>query len=539
MGGTSLAGACGERQCGPYPGQTIAVKGEVILKDKERLLSFAEPVRFVFSHSALREGWDNPNIFVMCMLKHSDNTISRRQEVGRGLRLCVNQSGERMDDPADVHDINVLTVVAGESYGAFVSGLQKEISETLAARPRQATQDWLRGRALETAEGSVEVTAAMATQIYRWLVKNDYTDDEDRVTDAWHAARAAGSLADLPGDLQPHAEQVFRLIDSVCCDSQLPQIDNGRAAGTNRLNANFDRKEFRELWTRINHKAVYRVAFDTEELIGKCVAALDSGLRVTPLHYTIRSGVQNDTLSDARLRSGDGFAVTGTTTGSGRPVSSPVRYDLVGRLAADCLLTRATAATILGQIKPETFGQFRQNPEHFIADAVRLMAEQKAAMVIEHLSYIETERRYDTDIFFAAQTGQDFSRATEKLRNHIYDHAITDSQVERAFVHDLDTSRDVVVYAKLPRGFVIPTPVGNYNPVWAISFREGHVRHVCFVAETKGTMSSLELRGVEQAKIACAEKFFKNLSRRIAPDHVQYDVVTDYAGLMDLVRAAP
>ncbi|WP_136161888.1 type III restriction-modification system endonuclease [Sphingomonas flavalba] len=508
---------------------------DLILKDKERLLSFAEPTRFIFSHSALREGWDNPNVFVMCMLKHSDNTISRRQEVGRGLRLSVDQHGDRMDHPAVVHDINVLTVVASESYKNFVAGLQKEIAETLSSRPRRATEAYFTGKTITTEQGPVEVSAAMAKQIYRYLVKNDYTDDADQIADAYHNAKAAGTLAELPDELKPHAEQVFGLIDGVFSESQLPDIGDGRKPKTNPLNANFEKKEFQELWKRINRKAVYRVEFDSAELIRKCISALDSQLRVTPLQYTVQVGVQNDGLIDDQLREGDGFTVTNTTTQQGDSIHSLVKYDLVGKLAENAQLTRDTAATILGQIETAIFGQFKSNPEHFISEASRIIAEQKAAMVIERLAYDEVDERYDVDIFTANQTGQDFSRATAKLKNHVYDYAITDSDVERAFVKELDTSSEVVVYAKLPRGFLIPTPVGDYNPDWALSFRAGSVRHIYFVAETKGTMSSMKLREIENTKIACARKFFDEISRQVTEDRVKYDVVTDYGKLMEVV----
>ncbi|MEW8439770.1 MAG: restriction endonuclease subunit R, partial [Candidatus Thiodiazotropha taylori] len=508
---------------------------DLILKDKERLLSFGEPTRFIFSHSALREGWDNPNVFVMCMLKHSDNTISRRQEVGRGLRLSVDQHGDRMDHPVVVHDINVLTVVASESYKDFVAGLQTEIVETLTSRPRQATEAYFTGKTIATDQGSVEITAVMAKQIYRYLVKNDYTDDADQIADAYHEAKASGTLAELPEALKSHTEQIFQLIDSVFSDAQLPKVDDGRKPKTNPLNANFERKEFQELWSRINRKAVYRVDFDSAELVSKCASALDSNLRVTPLQYTVQAGVQQNDLTDDQLRSGDGFEVERTTTEYGDSIYSAVKYDLVGKIAENARLTRDTAATILGQIQSAVFGQFKQNPEHFISEASRIIAEQKAAMVIERLAYNEVDEQYDVDIFTANQTGQDFSRATAKLKNHVYDYAITDSDVERNFVKELDTSSEVVVYAKLPRGFLIPTPVGDYNPDWAISFRAGRVRHIYFVAETKGTMSSMKLREIEKTKIECARKFFDEISQRITEDRVKYDVVTDYAKLVDVV----
>lgn len=512
---------------------------DLILKDKERLLSFAEPTRFIFSHSALREGWDNPNVFVMCMLKHSDNTISRRQEVGRGLRLSVNQQGDRMDQPAVVHDINVLTVVASESYKAFVAGLQSEIAETLSSRPRQATEAYFTGKTIIAEQGEFQVTGAMAKQIYRYLVKNDYTDDADNIAEAYHAAKTAGTLAALPEELKPYTDQVFQLIDSVFSAAQMPKIDDGRKPKTNPLNANFEKKEFQELWSRINRKAVYRVEFDSSELIGKCISALNGHLRVTPLQYTVQSGEQNAGLTDSQLRAGDGFTVTSTTTERGDSIHSRVKYDLVGKVAEKAQLTRETTASILKQIEPAVFAQFKQNPEHFISEASRIISEQKASMVIERLAYGDVGEGFTVDIFTAAQTGQDFSRATAQLKKHVYDYAITDSNVEREFVKELDTSSEVVVYAKLPRGFLIPTPVGDYNPDWAISFQAGQVKHIYFVAETKGSMSSLKLREIERTKIECARKFFDEINLRVTEDRVRYDVVTDYAKLMDIVGRAP
>ena len=321
-------------------------------------------------------------------------------------------------------------------------------------------------------------------------------------------------------------------------DAQLPKVDDGRKPKTNPLNANFEKKEFQELWARINRKAVYRVEFDSKELIRKCVSALDHDLRVTPLQYTVQAGVQQDGLTDEQLRRGDGFAVQETTTEYGDSIHSVVRYDLIGKVAENAQLTRGTTAAIFGRVQSAVFEQFQKNPEHFISEASRLVAEQKAAMVIERLAYDEVDERYNVDVFTANQTGQDFSRATEKLKNHVYDYAITDSDVERNFVKELDTSSEIVVYAKLPRGFLIPTPVGDYNPDWAISFKAGSVRHIYFVAETKGTMSSMKLREIEKKKIECARKFFDEISQRITEDRVKYDVVTDYVKLMDVVGRA-
>ncbi|WMJ09846.1 type III restriction-modification system endonuclease [Nitrosomonas sp. sh817] len=509
---------------------------DLILKRKEELLRFSQPVRFIFSHSALREGWDNPNVFVMCMLKHSDNTISRRQEVGRGLRLSVNQNGDRMDHPATVHEINVLTVVASESYKNFVANLQAEISDALSARPRKADEAFFSGKIIKTETGTLQVTPAMARQIYKYLLKNDYTDEADQIVAAYHAAKAEGKLAALPEELAPHAEQVFLLIDSVFSTSQLPQIGDDRKPKTNPLNANFEKKEFQELWSRINRKAVYRVEFDSAELIENCINTLNKELRVSPLQYTIQTGIQGDQITDSQLKAGEGFQIQNTVTEAhNASIHSSVKYDLLGKIAENVQLTRKTLAEIFKGIESAVFGQFRQNPEHFLAEASRLINEQKATIIIERLSYDEVVGSYDTSIFTTGQSKQDFTKATDKLKNHIYDYVITDSTIERDFVKELDTSAEVTVYAKLPRGFLIPTPVGDYNPDWAISFKEGSMKYIYFVAETKGGMSSMELREIEKTKIECARKFFDKINQRISTDKVKYEVIDSYGRLMDVV----
>lgn len=510
---------------------------DLILKDKEKLLSFEEPTRFIFSHSALREGWDNPNVFVMCMLKHSDNTISRRQEVGRGLRLAVNQHGDRQDNPATVHDINVLSVIASESYKDFVTNLQKEISESLSARPKKADKAYFLNKVIKTEQGNIVVDEDMSEAIEFYLIQNGYVDRHRHITDKYHQARKDNKLEPLPAEVLDHTEQVIQLINGIFSQAQLPDVGDDRKPKKNPLNANFEKREFKELWAKINRKAVYKVNFDSAELINNCVRTLNKELKVTPLQYTIQGGIQLSDVTDEQLRSGHGFKVSETETKTyNATANSAVRYDLVGKLAESCVLTRRTVAEILMRIEPVVFAQFKQNPEHFLAEAAKLIKEQKASVIIEKLSYDPTNQTYDIDIFTAEQKITDMTKAVSGVSKHIYDYVVVDSQgVERNFVTELDTSKEVVVYAKLPRGFLIPTPVGDYNPDWAISFKEGHVKHIYFIAETKGTMSSLELRGIEERKIECARKFFDKINAEIAGENVKYDVVTSYSKLMEVV----
>jgi type III restriction enzyme len=513
---------------------------DLILKNKERLLSFAEPVRFIFSHSALREGWDNPNVFVICTLKHSDNTISRRQEVGRGLRLCVNQSGDRVDHPAIVHDVNVLTVVASESYKNFVTALQKDISESLSERPRVADKAYFAGKVLQTPTGNVTLTDEQATDIEFYLIQNGYVDRKRNITEKYHQAKADGTLAPLPEDLLPMAEQVIKLVDTVFSEGQMMQPEDGRKAKKLLPNANFERQEFKALWNRINHKAAYTVHFDSAELVQKAITAInskDAGLRVTPLQYTIQRGEQVEQITADGLQSGNSFVLKATMVETNKiTVHSAVKYDLIGKLAEGTVLTRRTIADILQGVNAAVFAQYKTNPESFIAEAIRVINEQKATVIIEHLAYDTVAEQFDLDIFTAGQTKQDLSNAGDKLQRHIYDYVLTDSNIERDFVKELDTCKDVVVYAKLPRGFLIPTPVGDYNPDWAISFKEGSVKHVYFVAETKGSMSSMDLRPIEATKIECARKFFAEINKKFAPENVKYDVVNSFGKLMQLVK---
>lgn len=506
---------------------------DLILKRKAQLLSFQEPVRFIFTHSALREGWDNPNVFVIGMLKKADpaNVTSRRQEVGRGLRLAVNQNGDRMDDPATVHDLNVLTVVASEGYKEFVAGLQKDILAVLSARPQKADEAYFSSKVLKTSAGDIPVTPQMAKLLTRYLAKHDYIDLDDKIAPAYHQAKEAGTLAPLPAELAPHATHIFQLVDSVFSAEQLPEIGDDRTPKPNALNANFHKKEFQALWSRIHQKAVYAVSFQSAELIEKCVAELDAELKVAPLQYVVERGEQSENTTYEALQEGEAFHLEATQTARLKSsVHSAVPYDLIGKLAEATKLTRATVGAILTRIKPSVYELYKVNPEDFLRVVARLINEQKATIIVEHLTYNATEESYSVDIF-TQQAKQDLSKGM-KVNHHIYDYVFTDSDTERKFAELLDSGTEIEVYAKLPRIFSIPTPVGGYAPDWAIVFKQGRVKHIYFIAETKGAMSSMELRKIEESKIKCARKFFA----KITSDQVKYDMVNSYSKLMELVQ---
>ena len=518
---------------------------DLILKDKERLLSFANPVRFIFSHSALREGWDNPNVFQICTLKHGGSSpTQKRQEVGRGLRLCVNQNGDRMDADVlgtQVQQVNQLTVIASDGYKDFVADLQKGIREDLYDRPTKATVAYFIGKTLVLNDNEITVTDKQGRDIYRYLIKNDYIDEDDRVTDQYRADLANNALAPVPDSCKEIADGVHALIQSIFDENALKNmIKNGNEPKVyeNPLNDNFYKKEFQTLWGYINHKYAYTVEYDSEELIRKAIAHIDDKMFVARLQYTVTYGGQMQKWDSDKLKSGTAFIAEKSRTHElQRAEGSLVSYDLVGKVAEGCKLTRRTVARILGGISPFKFAMFRNNPEEFITKAIRLINEQKATMIVEHITYDKIEGSYDSSIF-TAEKNKDFAGAF-RAKKSIQDYVFTDGYAqdgqshERIFAQDLDIAEEVCVYAKLPKGFSIPTPVGNYSPDWAIAFHKGSVKHIFFVAETKGTMESLELKPIEQAKIACAKRLFNECST----EDVVYHEVDSYENLMKVMES--
>ena len=515
---------------------------DLILKNKERLLSFDEPTRFIFSHSALREGWDNPNVFQICTLKHSDSTTGKRQEVGRGLRLCVDQDGYRMDEQSigvdRVHKINKLTVIASESYKDFVTDLQKQIRTDLYERPRKATKEYFTGKTVVVDGVPEKITPQQATIIYSYLVKNDYVsmDGEDRITDQYRIDVENGNTAPLPEQIATYEEGIHKLIQSVFNDKILDDMieDGNDTKLTNDLNENFAKKEFQTLWGYINHKYAYTVDFDSEELIKKSIDTINNELYVSMLQYTTSVSEQKDDMTADAIKSGDSFkGVKSNTTVLKHFETSQVPYDIVGEIAGDTILTRKTVAAILKSIRKDKFAMFKHNPEEFITKVTRIIKEQKATMIVEHISYDQLEGGYDSSIFTAEKhaTIDKAFKAEKHIQPYVFTDGTADKSVERKFAEDLDGAEEVCVYAKLPRGFSIPTPVGNYSPDWAIAFNEGTVKHIFFIAETKGTMESMQLRPIEKAKISCARKLFNEIST----DNVVYHDVDSYQSLLNIM----
>lgn len=512
---------------------------DLIMKNKELLLDRnpkRSPVRFIFSHSALREGWDNPNVFQICTLKQSSSDVLKRQEVGRGLRLCVNQDGERMDANVlgnDVHKVNVLTVIASESYDSFAKGLQTEIAAAVADRPRAITPELFIGKVIKDERGNEQVVDGdTGRAIHFDLIVNGYIDKKGALTDKYYEDKANGELK-IAEEVSDSADSVIEIIDSIYSDRSM-KPENARSNNV-ELQVDEDKlamPEFKALWSRINSKSVYVVDFDTDELIRKAISSLDSKLRVSKIYFKVEEGAMEDIKSKEDLATGNAF-VKDTSGTYQRTVtaSSNVKYDLIGKLVDDTGLTRKAIIQILQGIQPAVFNQFKDNPEEFIIKAASLINDEKATAIIQHITYDVMDEKYDTDIFTDPTIKGCLGVNAMKAKRHLYDHVVYDSTNELEFATELDSNKDVAVYVKLPDGFYISTPVGHYNPDWAIAFYEGTVKHIYFVAETKGSMNSMQLRLIEESKIHCAREHFKAISN----NEVVYDVVDSYKSLLDIV----
>lgn len=506
---------------------------DLILKNKERLLSFDEPTRFIFSHSSLSEGWDNPNVFQICTLRHTQSGIRKRQEVGRGLRICVDQNGNRMDYERlgdAVHEINKLTVIANENYEQFVDALQKETKEALRERPTKATAEYF-GKFTVSVDGvKRKITAQEAASIVAYLVENDYVDDQDNITPAYRQALADGTLEPVGRTLRPMEADIHKLIQGIFDLSALDgMVEDGNKSAeveNSKLNDNASTKEFKALWNEINHRYVYTVHYDSEELISNVIKAIDKDLTVTRLRYIVTTGEQSDEeLEFNGVRVSERNAITDIST-------STVQYDLVGEIARGATLTRRTVVRILKGIQPVKQMMFRNNPEEFIRNVIRIIKEQKATMIIEDISYSRTENTFDSNIFTRDKHKGSIDKAYN-AKKCILDYVFCDSDGERRFAQHLDEAKEVCVYARLPRTFQIPTPVGHYAPDWAVAFYDGMgVKHIYFIAETKGAMGSMNLSKIENSKIDCARKLY-NI---IKVSDARYEQVTDYDKLLDVIN---
>ena len=526
---------------------------DLIMKDKERLLSFKEPVRFIFSHSALREGWDNPNVFQICTLRESDATIRKRQEIGRGLRLCVDQDGVRQDSETLgenlVHDTNILTVIANESYEEFANNLQSEFDEIINKRPKDASTTLFNGKVIvdDAGENKKKLDDITAGVIFAGLVSKGLVDiNTKQLTETYRALSDEQKIEAVRGalteELSPFATNIQTILASIYDPKAGKIITNARRS--EKLNIDREKyasKKFQELWNHINEKTCYTVEFDEQELIDKCVDALNKDLRVTKTEVVITTGMLrtlgHDKLEMYKDKVGLPIAIS-------EIAADNVKYDLLAELSKSqseggTSLTRKAIAEILTKINPEVFAKFKTNPEEFIHNAIQLINEQKASTVVEHIEYDKMNEKWDGgEIFINSDIVGDYSsNLIDTPNHHLYDKLRYDSTVEKEFAEELDKNDAVEVFVKLPKKFYIDTPMGHYNPDWAIAFHDdAGVKHIYFVAETKGVSDGqldVGVKGIEKAKIECARKHFEKISNG---DYI-YGVCNSYEKLLELVNS--
>jgi len=514
---------------------------DLIMKNKERLLSIDEPVRFIFSHSALREGWDNPNVFQICTLRMSSGEIKKRQEIGRGLRLSVNKDGERMDADVlgthNVHDVNSLTVIANESYEEFAKALQDEFYEVIKNRPKEIAPTLFDGQVwLDNSGNELEIDSSKAALVFAALKMSGLVKD-GQLTDEYHdmapelrAEKVAEVLNSIDSSLTPYTDNVLQLVESVYDPKKTPIVSDARNKATLNLDQEkFASKEFKSLWEKINAKTYYTVSFNEEKLIESCVNSLNRNLRVSQTLVVITDGY----LTTTKQNTPEMKKLIGKQVVLEEVAAKNVTFDLIGEIAMQTKLTRKTVAKILQRIEPTVFKLFATNPEEFIREAIKLIDEQKASTIIEHITYDKLNEEWSAEEIFVDPTiTGEYGKNVVDAKKHLFDKLRYDSNIEKTFGEELDTADIVDLYVKLPSGFYINTPMGTYNPDWAISFREGSVKHIYFVAETKGDTSDIQLREVERAKIECARRHFSVISS----DTVKYSAVSSYAELLALVN---
>lgn len=514
---------------------------DLIMRDKERLLSFAEPTRFIFSHSALKEGWDNPNVFQICTLKDSDNQTKKRQEVGRGMRLCVNDKGERQDESVlhgGVFAVNELTVIASESYNSFAAKLQTEIAEAVGDRPMKVQLELFKDMVVTNACGEQKkMDADDAQDILFTLRMKGYVTKQGQLTQQYHDDKQQGTL-DFGEDYNEYQADIVKKLDSIFNPDSVKPEDARKVREAKFDSLKFARKEFQDLWRKINSQTYYTVDFKTDDLIKRAVIALDNHLKVSRIAIQVVKGTMNEIKSKQQLLEGAAMVAQEADTESVHElIGENVRYDLIGKLVENTGLTRHAIVSILKRIRPTTFNMFKANPEEFIIKAGNIINQCKAIAVVEHVTYHKLNKEFDADIFSASTLKGKLGVNAMESQKSLYDIVVVDSLgIEMDFAKNLEIHNEVAVYTKLPSGFYINTPVGHYNPDWAIVFKEGaDVKHVYFVAETKGYSDDevTDYRKTEDVKIECAKRHFATISNST----VTYDVVKDYDELLKLVTA--
>lgn len=512
---------------------------DLIMKNKERLLSFDEPVRFIFSHSALKEGWDNPNVFQIATLRQSSSDIKKRQEIGRGLRLSVNQNGDRQDAQSlgegAVQQVNVLTVIANESYENFARDLQSELAEAVKNRPKFVEPKLFEGRELVAIDASDQVISSMtvdnaqAAEIWASLKANGIITKEKQTADSYKEMsvdeQIAAIKASLDDDYQAYVLPIQELVNSVYDPQSVPIEPENKRVTLKLNNEKYASQSFKNLWSKINRKSYYTVNFEDDEIIEKSIKQINKELTVATLKARVTQGNMN---ADD---SGTVFTMNEQHTEYIDTPSNHVKYDLIGEISQNVGLLRKTVGKILSGIDESQFSKYKSNPESFIAQVSNIINGVKAQNIVSHIIYNKLDEVWDEDAIFADGDIQGImGENVFDAKKHLYDRVRVDSKTEKRFASELDIQNDVEMYVKLPGGFYINTPVGKYNPDWAVVLNEPDQKHVYFIAETKGVSDSIQLtlKGVENAKIESARQHFKVISN----NEIKYDVVDSYEKMM-------
>ena len=474
---------------------------QLIMRDKERLLSFESKLKFIFSHSALREGWDNPNVFQICTLNETTSVMKKRQEIGRGLRICVNQDGERVYG----FETNTLTVMANESYEEFARALQKEIEDDTGIKFGLVEAHLFANISVLGEDGEHRPLGVEASsEVWEHLKGEGYIDGKGKITDKLKMALKDDSL-ELPASVADQSGQVGALLKRVAGDLN---VKNADARTQVRLNKErFLGKDFKALWERIKFKTTFRLSFDTEALMERCADEIKESPVVTRARFVYRK-------SQAEIGRGGVEMGEASQQAGGYVVEHTRPPDIVSFLQNETNLTRRSIVEILR--RSERLGDFKRNPNKFIEQVSEIIKRQMQLFIVDGIKYhrIGDEEYYGQELFKDEELFGYISGRSQNMvaaAKAVYDHVIYDSDVEHEFARRLDQSDDVKVYAKLPGWFKIETPLGTYNPDWAVLVERDGVERLFFVVETKGSLLTNALRPAEKAKIKCGKAHFEAL----------------------------
>ena len=490
----------------------------LIMKDKEKLLSFESKLKFIFSHSALREGWDNPNVFQICTLRDIGSERERRQTIGRGLRLCVNQEGQRLRG----FDINTLTVIATESYEQFAENLQKEIEQDTGIRFGIVEKHQFATVATTDEDGTVKpLGVEKSEQLWDFLKESGYIDNKGRVQDRLRKALKEKTLA-LPFEYAEQAEGIKDILLKLAGKLDIKNADDRRPIPTRE--AILESEAFKELWDRIKYKTTYRVDFKNDKLIRDSAKAILDGPPITKTRAKFR-------LADVSIgKGGVGVKETsasGFTTINETDIDLP---DLLTDLQDKTHLTRKSIVEILKQSL--RLDDFKRNPQQFIDIAAEAINRTKQHALVDGIRYQRVgDDHYYAQELFEKEELMGYLENSLEVKKSVYERVVYDSAgVERQFAEDLETNEAVKVYAKLPAWFKIPTPLGTYNPDWAVLVEVDGQKKLYFVVETKGSEWLDDLRSKESDRIKCGKKHFKILA--VGENPAKYVKAKDVDGLM-------